>query len=96
MRRHQQQHHHQERRCGLSSSKVMTAAGTDVYDPDYLLTLFLRSEPFTGLNEHYLFIGTFRSGLLCKALPEAKDLRHITIHTTTDIINGRSVYYPGH
>ena len=26
------------------------------------------------------------------SLSEAKDLRHVTIHTTTDIINGRMVY----
>ena len=48
---------------------------------------------FTGVNEYQNW-KSFRSGLLFKALSEAKDLRHITVHTTTDIVNGKMVHFP--
>ncbi|KAJ4128215.1 hypothetical protein NW768_008503 [Fusarium equiseti] len=46
---------------------------------------------FTGVNEYGNW-KSFRSGLLFEALSEAKDLRHITLHTTTDIVNGKMVH----
>ncbi|KAJ4017898.1 hypothetical protein NW752_001807 [Fusarium irregulare] len=49
---------------------------------------------FTGMNEYHNW-KSFRSGLMHKALSKAKDLRHITLHSTTYTINGETFNTPG-
>jgi len=48
---------------------------------------------FTGMNQCRNW-QSFRSGLIHKALSEAKDLRHITLHATTKIIDGEAAHPP--
>ncbi|KAH7185188.1 uncharacterized protein B0J16DRAFT_398928 [Fusarium flagelliforme] len=49
---------------------------------------------FTGIDEFRNW-KSFRSGLIFKALSKAKDLRHITLHATTDTTYGETMYPPG-
>ncbi|RFN49773.1 hypothetical protein FIE12Z_5921 [Fusarium flagelliforme] len=91
----------------IGGTEILTGLNCRLFDQpcqeyDDLVTMLQRPgfrrldlDLFTGLNEMHNW-KSFRSGLLRKALSEAKELRHVSIRTTTNTAYGEVVSeWPG-
>lgn len=86
----------------IGGAEILTGVNCRIFDQpcqeyDDLVTMLQRPgfrrldlDLFMGLNDLHDW-KSFRSGLLRKALSEAKGLRHISIRATTNIVHGKAI-----